>query len=1502
MKNLINKTICTLLASLLLLSATIWGTPAAAQTPWPPIPWNAAQNQGDDLLVAPQGTNQPNATRNHTVYLPLTSKEKVLPLGPEAGVSYYVDNTCANNGNGQGQTCATSSGGVGPFNSLSNARSRISGNQSDNSLLFKAGQTFGQYTVNAYGTAGHPFTISSYGAGAKPAFNGGGAAGAIQITNLSYITIDGLEVYNGGFDGGIFVYRTVVGSPTNGIVIRNCYSHDNANIGIIIYNEQPLGDRLDASNSEVYNNECSNNGGAGIYIMRVDGLEIYNNVIHDNGNDYTRYEPYGIAVEGGSYLDIHDNMIYDTWTNGIGVYGDSGPDYPSNYNRVYRNVIYGTKYSSSKYPWARDITWQGQVGSNNAIYNNILYSTDSHVAHFEDDTRSSSGNVFYGNVLANGQYGIETFGASWTVKNNIFYNCTAYSSSSGLTLSNNIMPGTDPRFVNPSGDWTGFRLQANSSAIDAGANLGTAYQDALDPNDTTWPPTAADHNSYGSGWEIGAFVYSGTNAPTNTPTSTVTVTNTPTATRTPTATPSWTPTHTATTTGTTTNTPTITPTRTPTSTPTPTGTPTNTPTITPTRSPTSTPTTTGTATSTPTPTGTATSTPTPTGTATSTPTPTGTATNTPTHTPTPTGTATSTPTPTQTSTTSPSIALNGRVALEGRGLAGDSRWITELFRVNAGVTTGGVEVYRTGTSTLLGAFSATTDANGRFSTTLTDLGSGVYDIKVKGSDTLSTVKSGVSLPSGTETDFGTLLVGDCNGNDAVIGGDLSYMIPSFLLCTGETNYRVYADTNKNGCVNGADVSGLIPNFLKTGPLDEEGALAAQPVSGASLVLNPAVQTVGVGQVFTVDIMADTGTGFADTVDAYLDFDPAIMEVVNASGQPAASIELNAEVFTSATFNSANNTTGQISFSASKFESPYLTGVFKAATIRFKAKAAVTSTQVRSVRSGARWSDLLYAGERLDPSLGNAIVTISPVATATPTNTPTHTPTSTPTATSTPRPTATPTATVDPSVLYPNGLAVDPRTHLVYVTSRDNNRLFVLDGVSLTVADNVGVGRLPFGVAVNTATNKVYVANWGTNDITVLDATTRAFLHTIDVGPSPTYVEINPLTNRIYVVKYGGNALAVINGDTDAIEYSVGTGGLGSWGLAVNPNLNRVYISNRDSGTVTTLDGNNGYQILTSQTITPCGEGGSAPYSLGFNPGNNKLYITCSPSNNVNSAAVYAADSGGLTPLAFTAIGDGGDSGGGGVAVDTATGNVFFTNSVANTVSVVSGATNQVIDTIAAGANPYGAAEDPATHQVYIGNRDSHDLTVIPPECNDLIANGEMESDTAWVFPATAYPAVYTTSQWYSYARSMRTGIESGADVYSYSSGYQLVTIPANTASATLHFRWFPVSTGASSSDLLAPPAPSRELLRSFAAGAAPEDAATSDTQYVLVLDQNGSTLQSLIWTLSNAGAWQEATFDLQAYAGQTIRLHFGTFNDGGGVKSAMYVDNVSLIQCEAGTP
>ncbi len=387
-----------------------------------------------------------------------------------------------------------------------------------------------------------------------------------------------------------------------------------------------------------------------------------------------------------------------------------------------------------------------------------------------------------------------------------------------------------------------------------------------------------------------------------------------------------------------------------------------------------------------------------------------------------------------------------------------------------------------------------------------------------------------------------------------------------------------------------------------------------------------------------------------------------------------------------------------------------------------------------------------ATETLTPSV-TPTATVTPTPTDTPTVTPTPTSTPTPTETLTPTVTSTPTQTLTPSitptatatgsptvtpsptstVIYPvtvpmpagavpNGLAVDPLTQRVYVTGRDTGRVYALDSGRFQWVADAPAGNLPWGVAVYAG--KVYVANFGDKTIAVLDAATLAVSQVIPVRGHPTFVKANPVTGRVIAVTYGGaayddNRVIVIRAADDSVEADLHAGGGGAWGLAVNPNLNRVYVTTRDSGTLNSFDGNDGYAHIGTQTEFACPEAKSSPFGMDFDPVTNKLYVACAVEDNVNRAAIYRTTVDGLERRALVEIGSGGPDGGGGVATNPATGHVFFTNSQAGTVSIVSGATDTVIATQAVGSDPFGAAINPLTGQVFIGNRGNASIYVFP---------------------------------------------------------------------------------------------------------------------------------------------------------------------------------------------
>ena len=342
-------------------------------------------------------------------------------------------------------------------------------------------------------------------------------------------------------------------------------------------------------------------------------------------------------------------------------------------------------------------------------------------------------------------------------------------------------------------------------------------------------------------------------------------------------------------------------------------------------------------------------------------------------------------------------------------------------------------------------------------------------------------------------------------------------------------------------------------------------------------------------------------------------------------------------------------------------------------------------------------------------------------TATPTSTPTPTPTSTPTATATVTPTATPTSTsvptlgtlAIPGLDHPKGIDVNLNTHMLYVASRDTDTVYEVNLATATVSRTIPVGQEPFGVAVNTVTNKIYVANFVGDDLSVIAGGSRTVTKTISFAPygEPTYVAINQVTNRIYVPLHNGGRLAVIDGTTDTLTAMVEVGG-GAFGVAVDPLLDRVYVSCRDAQLVRVLDGASN-NVLWDQTAYP----GGMPYALGIDPDLGRLYVSFAsdPSDPTqpNQVLVYRIPTTGPSLLSAVLVGRGGPEGGSGVAANPATHHFFVSNSLDGSVSVFDGTTLMLTDTVAVGGNPQVIAVDPGWGYAFVGNWVSNDVASIP---------------------------------------------------------------------------------------------------------------------------------------------------------------------------------------------
>ena len=69
---------------------------------------------------------------------------------------------------------------------------------------------------------------------------------------------------------------------------------------------------------------------------------------------------------------------------------------------------------------------------------------------------------------------------------------------------------------------------------------------------------------------------------------------------------------------------------------------------------------------------------------------------------------------------------------------------------------------------------------------------------------------------------------------------------------------------------------------------------------------------------------------------------------------------------------------------------------------------------------------------------------------------------------------------------------------------------------------------------------------------------------------------------------------------------------------------------------------------------------------------------------------------------------------------------------------------------------------------------------------------------------------------------------------------------------------------------------------------------------VVLLDTAGAILTKPWYSHNNSQLWNQMSFDLSPWRGQTVQLYFNVYNDGVGGTAAMFLDDVSLTTCTGG--
>ena len=182
------------------------------------------------------------------------------------------------------------------------------------------------------------------------------------------------------------------------------------------------------------------------------------------------------------------------------------------------------------------------------------------------------------------------------------------------------------------------------------------------------------------------------------------------------------------------------------------------------------------------------------------------------------------------------------------------------------------------------------------------------------------------------------------------------------------------------------------------------------------------------------------------------------------------------------------------------------------------------------------------------------------------------------------------------------MALSPRGQTLYVANTALNSVSVIDADTLSPGANISVGISPSALAVDSSGARLLVANQGSNTVTLIDTFSNRVVTATPVDPGPVHIAVDENTGlgRAFVASPLSTFISVIDSSTGQVvrRLNVGPGVVAS---LPDRTPNRLFLVKEQQNRVALFDMNLNVELGSVQM-------GGKPFRIALDPTRDKLYV------------------------------------------------------------------------------------------------------------------------------------------------------------------------------------------------------------------------------------------------------------------------------------------------------